>query len=403
MPLANPRPRPLHQISPLSGEIGARLHPPREGVHEAEFRCMEYGITLRVMNIPAGVRLAAYATLSPTDRVLFRYSADTEPAATQIRFPEVVRITDRWGDTNAITDVLHLAVQAADTALTEVEKVRDARAARAELPRPLPDGDRGQLSIAVLQTHPVGGNLSELFPDEREMRLSVYPEGQSPEEYGRERYRLWDEGLQVPELPLDTGLGVVRGVRPAAAEEGQQAADERLAAAGFTREGEWTLGLGQYTALVRRAEGAPDTPPATAVPVPAPAPENPPAPAEDQDAEDPDAYLFRDRSIAPDGERWRRAHVVVNPACISDSQGRAELSVIPAAPDNDGPDRDDDYAPSDLESVLPVPAGLDHLPAIKAAALERLREEGWYAHGDWAPESHGDERVFYVCRVPEED
>ncbi|MFF4771098.1 hypothetical protein ACFY1V_31775 [Streptomyces sp. NPDC001255] len=391
---------PMHQTSPLSGEIGVVLQPPQAGVHEARFRHLEYGITLRVTSGPDGVRLAARATLTPADRTLLRYSAAGDRGAADLLFPEVVRVTEEWGDTDAIEDVLYLAVQVADAMRAEVRAVGDARAARGELPRPLPDGDRGHLSIAVLQTHPVGGNLSELLFDEREMRLSVYPEGQSPEEYGHERYRLWDEGLQVPELPLDTGLGVVRGVRPAAVEEGQQAADERLTAAGFTREGEWTLGLGQYTALVRRAQGAPDTPPApaTAVPVPAPAPENPSAPAED-----PDAYLFRDRSIAPDGERWRRAHVVINPACITDPEGRAELSVIPAAPDSDGPDRDDDYAPSDLESVLSVPAGLDHLPAIRAAALERLREEGWYAHGDWAPESHGDERVFYVCRVPEED
>ncbi|NED86400.1 hypothetical protein G3I76_40710, partial [Streptomyces sp. SID11233] len=51
------------------------------------------------------------------------------------------------------------------------------------------------------------------------------------------------------------------------------------------------------------------------------------------------------------------------------------------------PDRDDDSAPFDLESTcLDAQAGLSNLAAIKAATLKRLREEGWYAHGDWANE-----------------
>ncbi|NED89930.1 hypothetical protein G3I76_58875, partial [Streptomyces sp. SID11233] len=73
-------------------------------------------ITLRVATVQDGVRLAAYATL-PTDPFLLRYSADGERGTTDIRFPEVARITEEWGDTDAITDVLLLAVQVADNAL----------------------------------------------------------------------------------------------------------------------------------------------------------------------------------------------------------------------------------------------------------------------------------------------
>ncbi|NED91791.1 hypothetical protein G3I76_68435, partial [Streptomyces sp. SID11233] len=140
-----------------------------------------------------------------------------------------------------------LAVQVADNALSRMGEVRDARAARGELPRALPDGDRSQFHIAVLQTHPVGGKMHELLPNELGMSLTVYPKGQSPEEYTRKLFHSWS---QAPKLPLETLIGIERGLRPAAVADGQEDADDHLYAAGFSRWSEWTLGLGQYTALV---------------------------------------------------------------------------------------------------------------------------------------------------------
>ncbi|MDT0418849.1 hypothetical protein RM574_25545 [Streptomyces sp. DSM 41982] len=122
-----------------------------------------------------------------------------------------------------------------------------------------------------------------------------------------------------------------------------------------------------------------------------------PSPRDDDDF----AHLLRDRNLSPDGDRWRRAHVVVDPACITDPQGRVELSVVPARLDDDAlfPEHDDDYAPSDLETVLDLRASLTDLPAIKAAALRRLEEEGWYPREpEWTDE--GADRIFVVCRVP---